>query len=60
MTRGSGSGKTNILFNLIGQQPDNDKNYLYPSDPCEAKYQLLINRRKGTVLNYCKDSKAFI
>ena len=26
---GSGSGKTNSLFNLINQQPDNDKIYLY-------------------------------
>ena len=26
---GSGSGKTNSLFNLINQQPDVDKIYLY-------------------------------
>ena len=36
--RGSGSEKTNSLFNLINQQPDIDKNYLYAKDPYEAKY----------------------
>ena len=40
---GSGSGKTNSLFNLINYQPDIDKMYLYVKDPDEAKYQLLIN-----------------
>ena len=46
--RGSGSGKTNSLFNLISQQPDIDKIYLYVKDPCEAKYQFLINKREST------------
>ena len=41
---GSGSGKTNSLFNLIIDQPDIDKIYLYAKDPYEAKYQLLINK----------------
>ena len=44
MIGGSGSGKTNSLFNLINQQPDIDKIYLYAKDPYEAKYQLLINK----------------
>ena len=39
---GSGSEKTNSLFNLINQQPDIDKIYLYAKDPYEAKYQFLI------------------
>ena len=34
---GSGSGKTNSLFNLINQQPDTDKIYLYAKDPYKAK-----------------------
>ena len=38
----SGSRKTNLSFNLISQQPDIDKIYLYAIDPYEAKYQLLI------------------
>ena len=30
---GSGSGKTNALLNLIENQPDIDKVYLYVKDP---------------------------
>ena len=36
---GSGSGKTNVLLNLIQNQPDIDQIYLYAKDPYEAKYQ---------------------
>ena len=43
---GSGSGKTNALLNLINNQPDIDKIYLYAKDPSEAKYQYLINKRE--------------
>ena len=57
---GSGSGKTNALLNLINHEPDTDKIYLYAKDSYEAKYQLLINRRKSTGLKYSKNSKAFI
>ena len=57
---GSGSGKTNSLFNLISHQPDIDKKFLYAKDPYEAKYQLLINKRENTGIKYLKDSKAFI
>ena len=41
---GSGSWKTNPLFNLISQQPDIDKIYSYVKDPYQAK--LLINKEK--------------
>ena len=57
---GSGSGKTNSLFNLINQQPDIDKIYLYTKNPHEAKYQLLIKKRESTALKHFNDSKAFI
>ena len=43
---GSGSGKTNVLLNLIETQPDIDKIYLYAKDSYEAKYQYLINIRE--------------
>ena len=43
---GSGSGKTNVLLNLIENQPDIDKIHLYAKDPYEAKYQHLINIRE--------------
>ena len=39
---GSGSGKTNVLINLIENQPDIDKIYLYAKDAYEAKHQYLI------------------
>ena len=38
---GSGSGKTNSLFNLTNQQPDTDKIYLYAKDLSKTKYHLL-------------------
>ena len=40
----SGSGKTNALLNLINNQPDTEKIYLYAKDLYEAKYQHLINK----------------
>ena len=55
----SGSGKTNVLLNLINHEPDIDKIYLYAKDPYETKYQLLINKRKSTDLRYLNYSKAF-
>ena len=45
---GSGSGKTNSLLNLINNQLDIDKIYLYAKDPCEERYQFLINKREST------------
>ena len=47
---GSGSGKTNSLFNVINQQPVIDKVYSYAKDQYEAKYQFLFNKREGTGL----------
>ena len=40
------SGETNALLNLINNQPDIDKIYLYAKDPYEAKYQLLIKKKR--------------
>ena len=57
---GSGSGKTNALLNLINNQPDIDKIYLYAKDPYEAKYQYLINKREKVGLDDFDDPKAFI
>ena len=56
---GSGSGKTNALLNLINNQPDNDKIYLYVKDLYEAKYQFLIYKRESTGLKHFNDPKAF-
>ena len=57
---GSASGKTNVLLNLINNQPDVDKIYLYDKDLYEAKYQLLINKAESTGLKHFNDPKAFI
>ena len=57
---GSGSGKTNALSNLINNQPDIDQIYLYAKDPCEAKYQYLINKREKKGLDHYDDPKAFM
>ena len=56
----SGSGKTNVLLNLIENQPDIDKIYLYAKDPYEAKYQYLINERESVGRNHFHNPKAFI
>ena len=55
-----GSGKTNALLNLKKYELDIDKICFYAKDPSEAKYQLLINKRDSTGLNYLYDSKVFI
>ena len=57
---GSGSGKTNVLLNLIENQPDIDKIYLHAKDPYEAKYQYLINKRESVGINHFDNPKAFI
>ena len=57
---GSGSRKANSLLNLTNHQPDIDKIYLYTKYPHEAKYQLLINKRRSTSLNHFNNCKPFI
>ena len=56
----SGSGKANVLLNLIENQPDIDKMYLYAKDPYKAKYQYLINKRGSVGIGHFNDPKAFI
>ena len=57
---GSGSGKTNVLLNLIENQPHTDKIYLYAKDLYEAKFQYLINKREGVGIDHFSDPKAFM
>ena len=52
--------KTNALLNLINNQTDIDKIYVYAKDPYEDKYQFLINKRESTGLKHFNDPKAFI
>ena len=57
---GSGSGKTNALFNLIKEQDDIDRIYLYKKHFSEPKYEFLIKKRKDIGIKYCNDPNAFI
>ena len=51
---GSGSGKTNALINLINEQSDIDKIYLYAKDLSEPKYKYLIKKRKDLGIKHFK------
>ena len=57
---GSGSGKTNTLLNLINEQKDIDKIYLYAKDLSESKYKFLIKKREDVGTNHFNDPNAFI
>ena len=58
---GSGSGKTNLLLNLIKhQRPDIDKNYLCVKDPFESKYQFFMNGREKLGIENLKNPKELI
>ena len=59
--RGSRSGKTNTLINLITHRPNIDKIYLYAEDSYEERYQFLINKREKVSLRHFEDDPvAFI
>ena len=60
MIGGCRSGKTNSLFNLISQELDIDKRYLYAKDLNETKYQFFIKKREDVGTKNFNDSKAFI
>ena len=57
---GSGSGKTNILLNLINEQKGIDKIYLYAKDLSKPKYEYFIKNRQNAGIKHLNDSKAFI
>ena len=57
---GSGSGKTNTLLNLINEQHDIDKIYLYARDLNKPKYKILIKKRKDAGIKHLNDPNAFI
>ena len=47
-------------MNLIEDQPDIDKIYLYAKDPYEAKYQYLINICEKVGIGHHNDPRAYI
>ena len=57
---GSGSGKTNTLLNLINEQKDIDKIYMYAKDLSDPKYEYLIKNRENAGIKHVNDSNAFI
>ena len=57
---GSGSGKTNTLLNLINEQKDIDKIYLYAKDLSEPKYEYLIKNRENAGIKHVNDLNVFI
>ena len=59
-TGGSGSGKTNALINLINEQNDIDKIYLYARDLSEPKYEYLIKKREDAEIKHLNNPNAFI
>ena len=56
---GSGSGKTNALINLINEQSDTDKIYLYAKDLGKPKYKYLIKKRKDVRIKHVNNLNAF-
>ena len=56
----SRSGKTNVLVNLMIQQDDSDKTYLYAKDLGELKYEFLIKKREDAGTKHLNDTNAFI
>ena len=57
---GSGSGQTNALINLINEQNDIDKIYLYARDLSEPKYEYLIKKREDAGIKHLNNPNAFI
>ena len=56
---GSGTGKTNALLNLIKEQDDVDKIYLYSKDLGEPTYEFLIKKCEDVGINHFNDPNAF-
>ena len=52
--------KTNTLPDLINEQNDIDKIYLYARDLNEPKYKILIKKRKDAGIKHLNDPNAFI
>ena len=57
---GSVSRKTNALIDLINEQNDIDKIYLYARDLREPKYEYLIKKREDAGIKHLNNPNAFI
>ena len=56
---GSGSGKTNALLNLINEQDDIDKMYLYAKDLNGPRYEFSIKKRENAGIKHLDDPNVF-
>ena len=56
---GSGSRKTNTLLNLIKEQDDTDKMYLYTKDLSEPKYEYLVKKHENAGIKHLNEWNAF-
>ena len=52
---GSGSRKTNTLLNLIKEQDDTDKMYLYTKDLSEPKYEYLVKKHENAGIKHLNE-----
>ena len=52
--------KTNTLLNLISEQNDIDKIYLYARNLDEPKYKIVIKKRHDAGIKHLNDPNAFI
>ena len=57
---GSRSGKTNALLNLVKEQDDIDKIYLYAKDLSEPKYEFLIKKRENVGTDHFNDPNVLL
>ena len=57
---GCGSGRINTLINLINEQYDIDKFYLYAKELSEPKYDFLNKKGKNARTKHFNDPNAFI
>ena len=57
---GSESGKTNALLNLIKEQDNIDKIYLYTKYLSKPKYEFLIKKPEDAGIKHFNDPKTFI
>ena len=57
---GSVSGKANALLNLVREQNDIDKMYLYAKDLREPKYDFFIEKHEDAGTMHYNDPNAFI
>ena len=60
MTGGSVPRETTALINLINEQNDIDKIYLYVRDLSEPKYEYLIKKSDDAGIKYLNNPNAFI